>query len=120
MSGAVLKEFNDQISQLKAKMYDVMVRNNVEDQPGNLDSLHRYEELLRKILLFWKRLYNAGAAATYTLRMPSEELQKLFEEKTYWFLQNIVKHPDMDVRIHGIALVEHNCEIEPTNLSVDK
>lgn len=116
MSGAVLKEFNGQIGELKEKMYDVMVRNNNADEPGNLDSLHRYEELLRKILFFWKQLYQGGAAAAYTLRMPSEELQELFDTKTRWYIQNIVKNPDTDVRIHGIALVERNCETEPTSL----
>ena len=121
MSGAVLKEFNGQMSELKEKMYDVMVRNNSADEPGNLNSLHRYEELLRKILFFWKRLYESGAAAaTYTLRMPSEELQDLFNEKTRWYIQNIVKNPDTDVRIHGIALVERNCEMEPTSLRGNK
>ncbi len=117
MYGAVLKEFNEQMNKMKEKLYDAMVRNNNADQPGNLDSLHRYEELLRKILFYWKRLYHNGAVSGYTLRMPSEELQKIFDEKTSWYIHNILKSSDMDVRIHGIGLVERNCETEPNNLS---
>jgi hypothetical protein len=119
MSGEVIKEFNDQIGELKNKLYDDIIRNNPSDQPGSLDALRRYEQLLKKIFSYWQTLYNVGGSIGYSLRMPSTELQNLFHEKTSWFVQNIVKNPDMDVRIHGISTVERNCEKDPYDLKAE-
>ena len=117
MSGEVLNEFNKQIAELKNKIYDVIIRNNENDQPGSLTSLHHYEELLKKIFLYWKKLYDVGSGLGYTIQMPSKELQKLFHDKTGWYIQNIVKNSDTDVRHQGIFIVGQNCEKDPYNLN---
>ncbi len=116
MSGEILNEFNEQIAELKNKIYDSLIRNNPKDEPGSLMMLHNYESLLKKIFLYWKTLYNVGSSVGYSIRMPTEGLQKLFHEKTAWYIQNIVKNPDTDVRYKGIFIVEQNCEKDPHSL----
>lgn len=108
MSAETLKEFNEEIIELKNALYDHMIRNNQENNPATLDSLHRYEELMRKIFTYWKTLYESGPQ-NYTLRMPSEELNHTFNEKTKWFIQNIIKNSDFGFRTNAMKNLQTNC-----------
>jgi DNA integrity scanning protein DisA with diadenylate cyclase activity len=115
MSAKTLEEFNEEISELKNSLYDHMIRNNQQINPASLDSLHRYEELMQKIFTYWKTLYESGPK-NYTLRMPSKELNKTFNEKTKWFIQNIINNSDFSFRTNAMKQLQKNCESEAVNL----
>ena len=117
MSAETLKEFNEEVAELKNNLYDSMVRNNQSNNPASLDSLHRYEELMRKIFTYWKMLYNSGSRNAYILRMPNQELQDTFYEKTQWFIKNIINNPDFTFRTNAMNLLQKNCEMDAVNLN---
>ncbi len=117
MSTETLKEFNEEVAELKNSLYDSMVRNNRSNNPASLDSLHRYEELMRKIFTYWKTLYDSGVHRAYILRMPNEELQDVFYKKTQWFINNILNQPDFNFRTKAMHLLQKNCEMDAVNLN---
>jgi hypothetical protein len=115
MSGETLDEFNKQVVDLKESLYDSIVRNNPKNNPGTTDSLRHYEELMRKIFTYWKTLYNSGAQ-NYTLRMPNHVLTDAFNEKTKWYINNILKNHDFTFRTNAMKNLERICITDAVNL----
>jgi hypothetical protein len=110
-----LEDFNKEVAELKNSLYDVMIRNNPTNNPGSLESLRQYEEVMRKIFMYWKTLYESGPK-NYTLRMPSEELNETFNEKTKWFIQNIIKNSDFGFRTNAMKNLQTNCTTDVMKL----
>jgi hypothetical protein len=89
---ALLKEFEKQIAELKSKLYTVIVRYDEKDRPGSLEAMHEYESLLKKIFLYWRSLFYGGKHMAYVLRMPSKELQEMFNMMTHWYVKHIINN----------------------------
>lgn len=111
----IIKAFEEKINKLKSLLYKNLIIYDESHTPGDLTPLNNYRGFLLKIFQYWSDImYNP--TQTMKLMMPTHEIQQIFAQLTEWYILNVLKTNDSDLRADILHLIRREYEKDPLHL----
>jgi hypothetical protein len=115
---SITKDFEKKINAFKNMLYENVILFDQTHKPDDLTPLNNYRGYLLKILKYWSDdlYYNYPNVIKPSFLMPNHQLQQTFIKLTDWYIENILKSNDADLRMDASAIIQRQYEREPLYL----
>lgn len=112
---SITKAFEKKIIDFKKMLYENIILFDETHNAGDLAPLNNYKKYLFNIFHYWSGdlYYNYPNIIKPTFLMPNHTVQQAFFQLTDWYVRNILKTNDPDIRTDCIAIIQRECEKEP-------
>jgi hypothetical protein len=116
---SITKDFEKKINAFKTMLYENIILFDQTHNAGDLAPLNNYRTYLMKIFQYWSGdlYYNYPNVIKPTFLMPNHELQQTFVQLTDWYIKNVLKNSDVDLRTDATAIIQRECEKEPLDFN---